>query len=130
MKSSIGALLVLSIAVASPVFAQDSSAKVTGTVQSGNTTIVFTRSNAGLNMEQLNAFGQVLASDPALANKLAKSPSLVANSGFVSQHPALQEYLEKYPQARADIQVNPGNYLEPTNGSNWNHAAPGLKGTN
>jgi len=110
-----------------PAFAQDASPSVTGVVQHGNTTIVFERSNADLNLDQLDAFNQVAASDPAMATKLARNPSLVNNEGFVGKHPALQQYLEKYPDAREDIAANPGNYLTPVSGSAWSHAAPGLK---
>ena len=110
-----------------PVFAQDSSKQVLGTVQQGNTTIEFQRSNAGLNLDQLNAFAQVSSSDPALASKLARNPALVNDAAFVSKHPALQQYLEKYPDARTDIVANPGNYLTPVNGSSWTHAPAGMK---
>ncbi|MGO9454678.1 MAG: hypothetical protein ACLQDV_27080 [Candidatus Binataceae bacterium] len=110
-----------------PALAQDASPSVTGVVQRGDTTIVFERSNADLNLDQLDAFGQVTASDPAMASKLARNPSLVNDEGFVGKHPALQQYLEKYPNAREDIAANPGNYLTPVSGSAWSHAAPGLK---
>ena len=98
-----------------PAFAQQS--EVLGTVQNGNRTIIFERSNAGLNLDQLSAFGQVTASDPALARKLARNPSLVNDEGFVNQHPALQQYFEKFPDAREDIVAHPGNFLTPDSGS-------------
>jgi len=111
-----------------PALAQDSSsAKVTGVVQNGNRTIIFERSNVDLNLDQLSAFSEVTASDPALAGRLARDPSLVNNAGFVSKHPALQQYFEKYPNARQDIADNPGNYLTPVNGSSWSHAPAGMK---
>lgn len=130
MTRFVKALGVMAIAglMSIPAFAQDTpSSKVTGVVQNGNRTIVFENNNAGLNLDQIGAFSQVKASDPDLASKLAKNPSLVNNEGFVSKHPALQQYLAKYPDARQDIAVNPGNYLTPVNGSAWQHAAPGLK---
>jgi hypothetical protein len=106
-----------------PALAQESSsAKVVGVVQNGNRTIIFERSNVDLNLDQLSAFGQVIASDPALASKLARKPSLVNHEGFVDMHPALQQYFEKYPNAREDIAANPGNYLTPVNGSSGSHA--------
>jgi hypothetical protein len=123
----LGTLIVAGLATV-PAFAQDSpSSQVVGTVQRGNTTIVFERSNADLNLDQLNAFSQIVSSDPGMVSKLAKNPSLVNDQSFVSKHPALQQYLDKYPNAREDIVANPGNYLTPTNGSSWSRAPQGMK---
>jgi hypothetical protein len=111
-----------------PALAQDSpSAQVLGQVKRGNTTIVFERSNADLNLDQLGAFSEVASSDPGMAAKLARDPSLVNSDKFVSQHPALQQYLQKFPNAREDIAANPGNYLTPVSGSSWTHAPAGMK---
>ena len=108
--------------------AQDSpSATVLGTVQNGNRTIIFERSNVCLNLDRLSAFGQVTASDPALARKLARNPSLVNDDGFVNQHPALQQYLEKFPDAREEIVAHPGNFLTPVSGSSWSRAPAGMQ---
>jgi len=121
-------IVVLAALASFPAFAQDSAAsKVTGVVHNGNKTIVFENNSAGLNLDQISAFSQVKASDPAIADKLARNPRLVTDNAFVSKHPALQQYLAKYPMARDDIAANPGNYLTPVNGSAWQHAAPGLK---
>jgi hypothetical protein len=105
--------------------AQEST--VLGVVQNGNRTITFERSNAGLNLDQLSAFGQVTANDPALARKLARNPSLVNDDEFVNQHPALKQYFEQFPNAREDIVANPGNYLTPVNGSSWTHSPAGMQ---
>jgi len=130
MKRFVYSICATTIAalVSFPALAQDSStAKVVGVVQNGNRTIIFERSNVDLNLDQLSAFGQVTASDPALADKLARNPSLVNDDGFVNRHPALQQYFEKYPNAREDITANPGNYLTPVNGSSWSHAPAGMR---
>jgi hypothetical protein len=108
-----------------PALAQEST--VLGTVQNGNRTIIFERSNAGLNLDKLSAFGQLTASDPALARKLARNPSLVNDDGFVNQHPALRQYFEQFPNAREDIVANPGNYLTPVSGSSWSRAPAGVQ---
>jgi hypothetical protein len=108
-----------------PALAQEST--VLGVVQNGNRTITFERSNVGLNLDQLSAFGQVTANDPALARKLARNPSLVNDEGFVNQHPALQQYFEKFPDAREDIVANPGNFLTPVSGSSWSRAPGGMQ---
>ncbi|HKN00544.1 MAG TPA: hypothetical protein VJX23_08495 [Candidatus Binataceae bacterium] len=120
------ATIAIVATMSASAIAQEASPSVTGVVQRGNTTIVFQQTNAGLNLDQLDAFSQVASSDPAMATKLARNPSLVNNEGFVSKHPALQQYLEKYPSAREDIAANPGNYLVPVAGSGWSHAAPGV----
>jgi|SRR5579885_2754857 hypothetical protein len=121
-------LAALSVLQSFPALAQDSpSSEVVGVVTRGNTTIVFERSNADLNLDQLGAFAQVTASDPSVARALAKNPSLVNNDEFVSKHPALRQYLEKFPNAREDIVANPGNYVTPVSGSTWNHAPAGMK---
>jgi hypothetical protein len=108
-----------------PALAQEST--VLGVVQNGNRTITFERSNVGLNLDQLSAFGQVTASDPALARKLARNPSLVSDDGFVNQHPALRQYFERFPNAREDIVANPGNFLTPVSGSSWSRAPGGMQ---
>jgi hypothetical protein len=130
MKRFVYSICATTIAalVSFPALAQDSStAKVMGVVQNGNRTIIFERSNVDLNLDQLSAFGQVTASDPALADQLARNPSLVNDEGFVNRHPTLQQYFKKYPNAREDITANPGNYLTPVNGSSWSHAPAGMK---
>jgi len=111
--------------VSFPAFAQES--KVLGVVQNGNRTIVFERSNAGLNLDQLSAFGQLTSNDPALARKLARNPSLVNDDGFVNQHPALKQYFEQFPNAREDIVDHPGNFLTPVGGSSWPRAPAGTQ---
>lgn len=131
MKAFVYAMCVTTVIAALmsfPALAQDpSSATVLGTVQNGNRTIIFERSNAGLNLDKLSAFGQLTASDPALARKLARNPSLVNDDGFVNQHPALRQYFEQFPDAREDIVANPGNYLTPVSGSSWSRAPAGMQ---
>jgi hypothetical protein len=130
MKAFVYAICTTSIAalLSFPALAQESSSgKVLGVVQNGNRTIIFERSNANLNLDQLSAFGQLTANDPALANKLARNPSLVNDEGFVSKHPALEQYFEKFPNAREDIAANPGNYLTPVAGSSWSRAPAGMR---
>ncbi|MFZ1886936.1 MAG: hypothetical protein WAU33_02810 [Candidatus Binataceae bacterium] len=120
-----GAVIVGAFAL--PAFAQDAAPAVTGVVQKGNTTIVFERSNDGLNVDELKAFGKVANDDPALASKIARNPQIVANDSFVGKHPALQQFLSQYPNAREDIENNPGNFVTPVNGSSFQHALPGMK---
>jgi hypothetical protein len=132
MKRIPGTLAALAIAafVAAPALAQDSNSNVTGEVHRGNTTIVFERGSVGPHMQQMAAFSKLTENDPNLAKMLARKPSLVEKDSFVSKHPALAQYFQQYPEARADIVANPGNYLTPVPGSTWNHAAPGIKPEN
>jgi hypothetical protein len=125
---AICAMTIIAALVSFPTFAQESSSStVLGVVQNGNRTIIFERSNAGLNLDKLSAFGELTASDPALASKLARNPSLVNDEGFVNQHPALQQYFEKFPDAREDIVAHPGNFLTPVSGSSWSRAPAGMQ---
>jgi hypothetical protein len=80
-----------------------------------------------LDVQMLRDFGMVKESDPAIANDLAKNPSLIADRLYVVKHPALQAFLLKHPDAREELQVSPGNFLTPVAGSKWNsHEAAGI----
>ncbi len=80
-----------------------------------------------LNNQMLRDFGTVKATDPGIANQLAKNPALVENQDYVEKHPSLQAFLDKYPNARAKIVSSPGNFMTPVAGSKWNsHEAAGI----
>ena len=80
-----------------------------------------------LNVQMLRDFGNVKQSDPKVATDIARNPEVVANSGYVSKHPSLHAFLEKYPDARNEIVSNPGNFVTPVAGSKWNsHEAAGI----
>jgi len=82
---------------------------------------------ANLNIQMLNDFSSVKQSDPAIAPQLAANPSLVGNQDFVQKHPALQAFLDKYPDARQQLATNPGNFMPPAPGSKWaSHEAAGI----
>jgi hypothetical protein len=83
------------------------------------------RGTANLNADKLRAFQNAKDADASHATELAKTPKLVANDSSVAQHPALQHFLEQYPTAREEIQANSGNFLTPTQGSNWNASTIG-----
>ena len=85
-------------------------------------TIVFGPDTANLNLDELRAFDTAQHADPAIANELAISPGLVVNPAYVEKHPALREFLDRYPLAREEIQANPGNYVVPLPGSTWNRS--------
>ena len=117
------ATIAMAAALAVPAFAQEVPSDVVGTVVLGNTTIVFVRGTAGLNLDELRAFDKVVSDDPSLARQLAKNPKLVANDSFSTEHPGLGEFLAKYPGGRDEIQENPGNFVTPVKGSTWTHTS-------
>ncbi len=125
---SLFAAAAMTAVFALPAPAQDSSRTIVE--KHGNVTTEIEFQPAGtkdLNLEMLRAFSQVKQDDPKVAGALARNPELIANDGFVTKHPALQAYLEKYPQARQQIEDSPGNFLTPVNGSKWaTHTAAGI----
>ncbi|HVN29755.1 MAG TPA: hypothetical protein VMT64_14765 [Candidatus Binataceae bacterium] len=84
-------------------------------------------SSAGdLNVQMLRDFESVKA-DHAVAAAIARNPEIVNDTNFVAKHPALQAFLEKYPDARAEIVKSPGNFVTPVAGSKWNsHEVAGI----
>lgn len=84
-------------------------------------------STAGdLNMQMLRDFDSVKA-DHSVAVAIARRPEIINDSDFVAKHPALQAFLEKYPNAREQIVESPGNFVTPVAGSTWNsHAVAGI----
>jgi hypothetical protein len=130
MKNAIK-LFVIGAIVAS--FASPAFAQVTGNTiieHLGNTTRTTEFKSAGtnnLNIAMLKDFASVKQNDPAVAPQLAKDPRLVENRGFLQKHPSLQAFLEKYPDARHEIETNPGNFMPPVAGSKWaTHEAAGI----
>jgi hypothetical protein len=83
------------------------------------------RGSANVDVGELRAFQNAKAADTSIAAQLAKNPKLIASESYVSQHPELGHFLEQYPNAREDIQRNPGNFLVPVKGSTWNGSAAG-----
>jgi hypothetical protein len=80
-----------------------------------------------LNVQMLRDFGGVKQSDPRVATDVARNPAVVADASYVARHPALQAFLEKYPNARDEIVGNPGNFVTPGPGSKWNsHEVAGI----
>ena len=100
---------------------------VTGTVVQGNTTIVFERGGQDLHLQELRDFSQIAQANPKMASEIARKPSSVNDDSFVAKYPALQQFLNQYPNAREDIASNPGDFVTPVNGSTFQHALPGLK---
>ncbi len=85
-------------------------------------------STAGdLNMRMLRDFENVKQDDRSVAIDIARNPNVVENATYVGRHPALQAFLEKYPDARNEIVESPGNFVTPVSGSKWNsHEVAGI----
>jgi hypothetical protein len=80
-----------------------------------------------INMQMLHDFGEVKQTDHKVATDIARHPEVVDNASYVAKHPALQAFLEKYPDAHQQIVDSPGNFVTPVNGSKWNsHEAAGI----
>ena len=61
--------------------------------------------------EQLANFDRFLDSHREIADQLRKDPSLVDNREFVTNHPALQTYLQDHPAVREAIRQNPDSFM-------------------
>src|SRR5580692_8561522 len=57
--------------------------------------------------EQLANFDRFLDSHREIADQLKKDPSLADNREFLTNHPALQTYLQDHPAVREAIRQNP-----------------------
>jgi hypothetical protein len=119
--------MILASGVATSALAQENPADVIAVVEDGNTTIVFERGTQNLNLAELRAFDNAAKLNPDMTRALARKPALIGSGRFVGKYAALQEFLDRYPDARENIRRNPGNYVAPVAGSSWAHAAPGLK---
>jgi hypothetical protein len=83
-------------------------------------------SASDLNVQMLRDFESVKA-DHRVEVAIARNPSIVNDANYVAKRPALQAFLEKYPDARAEIVDNPGNFVTPVAGSKWNsHEVAGI----
>ena len=130
MRNTVRMLVIAAIAAtfASPTFAQDTGRIVVE--KNGNTTTETEFKAAGttnLNIQMLKDFSVVKQNDSAVAAQLASNPSLVQDQGFVQKHPDLQAFLDKYPDARHELEINPGNFMPLAPGSkSASHEASGI----
>lgn len=89
---------------AAPVNSQDSTAQMQSRGQNQGQSDDFTRS-------EIAAFDQFLDRHPEIAEQLRKDPSLVDNREFVTNHPALQSYLQEHPAIRQEIKAYPERFM-------------------
>jgi hypothetical protein len=96
------ALLVLTACfyLSKPAAAQSAPAQDTRPVQ-----------DRDANREELGNFDRFLDNHREIADQLRKDPSLVDNREFVTNHPALQTYLQDHPGVREAIRQNPDSFM-------------------
>jgi hypothetical protein len=60
---------------------------------------------------QLASMDRFLDSHPEIAEQLRKDPSLINNTAWVENHPALQEYLQQHPEVSEEFKENPSAFM-------------------
>jgi hypothetical protein len=74
----------------------------------------FDRSPNQMNRDQreLASFDHFLTDHREIAEQLHKDPSLVDNSRFLKNHPALQTYLQDHPEVGTALKDNPNGFMQ------------------
>jgi hypothetical protein len=67
------------------------------------------------NREELANFDRFLDSHREIAEQVRKNPSLVDDREFVTNHPALQTYLQDHPAVREQLRQNPNAFMQEEN---------------
>jgi hypothetical protein len=67
------------------------------------------------NREELANFDRFLDSHREIAEQVRKNPSLVDDREFVTNHPALQTYLQDHPAVRVQLRQNPNAFMQEEN---------------
>ncbi len=70
------------------------------------------QSDNDITLAEIGRFDRFLDTHPAIAEALAKNPSLIASNDFIASQPALQAFLQQHPAIRADLQSNPRIVME------------------
>jgi hypothetical protein len=66
----------------------------------------------GRDQRELASFDRFLTDHREIAEQLRKDPSLVDNSQFLKNHPALQTYLQDHPEVRTALKDNPNGFMQ------------------
>jgi phage-related protein len=69
------------------------------------------RGNSDVTRRELANMDRFMDNHPEIAEQLRKDPSLVDNKGFVTSHPALQEFLANHPGVREEYKENPNGFM-------------------
>ena len=131
----------IAIGLSAPAFAQMSTTTTTTTTEKTTVTspagpvvktteIDFAPAGThGLNVQMLRDFQQLKEEDPEMAHAIARNPRVVENDSFLRKYPALEEFFDQYPQARAQIISSPGNFVTPVAGSTWQSERAQVEGS-
>jgi hypothetical protein len=101
IKFTLPAILVAG-GIAVPAAAEDASIDHSSNSRGEQVIIVTDRSESNLNLKEFQDFAQVTKTDPNVARALSRHPALMDNASFVGKHPALAQFLAKYPGADED----------------------------
>lgn len=109
----IGGSLTLAIVLMAGAALAENGA-VLGTVQRGNTTIVFEAANTSdLPMADYHAWEQFAQQHPGIVRQLRGNPNLIKNHGWMMSHEGLREFFSAHPKAHAAMKQDPGNFFVP-----------------
>jgi phage-related protein len=72
----------------------------------------FERSGGDITRGEMVNFDKFLDSHPAMAQQLAKDPSLVNNKQYVQDHPELQQFLQTHTGVRQELTENPQAFMQ------------------
>ncbi|MFZ3341529.1 MAG: hypothetical protein WA213_11640 [Terriglobales bacterium] len=65
----------------------------------------------GITREELASMDGFLDKHPEIAEQLRRDPSLIDNRRFVTDHPALEEYLQAHPRVSAEFHEHPDVFM-------------------
>lgn len=107
--------LVLTLPVAAQesqsVAVQSESTAPLGTVQSGNTTIVFVPADrSDIDTARLRTWQEFADSHSGIERALAYNPSLINDEHYLKSHPELDQFFQEHPDVKSAMADDPGNF--------------------
>jgi hypothetical protein len=120
--SSIAVISILAtLAFALPAMAQDESPRAVqsessgpelGRVVQGNRTIVFAPADTNnIDGNRLRTWNDFAEEHPKIAKALAYNSSLMDDDGYLTRHPALNDFFRAHPDIKDAMAENPGNFV-------------------
>src|SRR5579864_1235553 len=67
--------------------------------------------DSDITRQELALFDQFLDSHREIAEQVRQNPSLVNNDQFVTNHPALQTFMQQHPSVREELKENPKAFM-------------------
>ena len=62
--------------------------------------------------QEVAAFDRFLDGHPQIDRDLRQNPSLVNDSAYLAQHPALREFMQTHPRVREELGENPRRFMQ------------------